>query len=158
VEVPAAPREPDTVVEVEEREELEELETAEEASAAEGIEEAAFESDEDDEVEDAEIIAETPVEETQETAPVRAADEPTDEHTGSPPEVAARSDEERELRELYGEPGAPVAAHAEFQDRQTADEDRPMMPEINAREERKQRWEERRDRRRQRREERGRHR
>lgn len=71
---------------------------------------------------------------------------------------AVLTDEERELRALYGEVSAPVAAHSEFQDRQTADEDRPMMPEINARDERKQRWEERRDRRRQRRDERGRQR
>src|SRR5204862_2353948 len=42
--------------------------------------------------------------------------------------------------------------------RQTADEDRPMMPEINARDERKQQWQERRDRRRQRRDERDRQR
>jgi hypothetical protein len=115
--------------------------------------------DDDDDIEDAEILAETRAEQTQETAPVPAgglapdADENTE---GSPPARAALSDEERELRELYGDPGAPASAHAEFQDRQTADEDRPMMPEINAREERKQRWEERRDRRRQRREERGR--
>ena len=121
--------------------------------------------DDDDDIEDAEILAETRAEQTQETAPVPAGDLDPDadddageDAGGSRPEIAVLSDEERELRELYGEPGAPASAHAEFQDRQTADEDRPMMPEINAREERKQRWEERRDRRRQRREERGRHR
>jgi hypothetical protein len=87
-----------------------------------------------EEVVDAEIVAETPAE-----------DEP----------AAALSDEERELASVYGEEmGAPATAHAEYQDRQTRDEDRPMMPEINAREERRHQWQERRDRRKQRREER----
>ena len=95
------------------------------------------------EIIEAEIVSETPVEED------------TDEHQAveTAPEL---SDEERELSAVYGEEmgGAPKAAHGEFQDRQTRDEDRPMMPEINAREERKHRWEERRERRKQRREER----
>ncbi len=126
-------------------------------AAAEARDADADEREVDDEdVEDAEIIAETPAEITQETTPVPAAD--ADEDTESSEPGVVLSEEERELRELYGDLGAPVTAHTEFQDRQTADEDRPMMPEINAREERKQRWEERRDRRRQRREERGRHR
>src|SRR4029079_13896109 len=67
-------------------------------------------------------------------------------------EAAPLSDEEQELSTIYGDDlSAPATAHAEYQDRQTRDEDRPMMPEINAREERKQRWE---DRRRSRREQR----
>jgi len=97
------------------------------------------------EVIDAEIVAETPASELED-----AADE-------TPP--VELSDEEKELSSVYGEDltSAPVA-HGEFKDRQSADEDRPMMPEINAREERKQRWEERRDRRRSRREDRDRQR
>src|SRR5262249_50916005 len=70
-------------------------------------------------------------------------------------EVPALTDEEQQLAAVYGEDLArPAIAHAEFSDRQTRDEDRPMMPEINAREERKQQWQERRDRRKQRRDER----
>lgn len=91
---------------------------------------------------EAEIIAETPVEAMEAEA--------------SAPEM---SDEERELAAVYGDDlSAPATAHGEFKDRQTRDEDRPMMPEINAREERKQRWEERRERRRSRREDRERQR
>jgi len=83
---------------------------------------------------EAEIIAETPAAEMIEQA-------------------APLSDEEQELSTIYGEDlSAPATAHAEFQDRQTRDEDRPMMPEINAREERKQRWEDRRKSRREQRE------
>src|SRR5262249_55585132 len=59
---------------------------------------------------------------------------------------------------LYGEVSTPVSAHAEYSDHKTADEDRPMLPEINAREERKAQWQDRRDRRRHRREERDRQR
>jgi Restriction endonuclease len=67
------------------------------------------------------------------------------------------SPEEQELATLYGDDLAkPAKAHTEYTDRQTADEDRPMVPEINARDERKQQWQERRDRRRQRRDERDR--
>jgi hypothetical protein len=73
-----------------------------------------------------------------------------------PPTLSA---EEEELTALYGDDlEKPAVVHAEFSDRQTADEDRPMMPEINARDERKQQWQERRDRRRQRRDERDRQR
>src|ERR1043165_8049472 len=69
------------------------------------------------------------------------------------------SPEEQELSALYGDDLArPAIAHAEYTDRQTADEDRPMVPEINARDERKQQWQERRGRRRQRRDERDRQR
>jgi chemotaxis protein histidine kinase CheA len=68
------------------------------------------------------------------------------------PPATPLTEEEQALQELYGDDmSAPAAAHAEFSDRQTADEDRPMMPEISAREERNKRWEERRDRRRSRR-------
>jgi hypothetical protein len=62
--------------------------------------------------------------------------------------------EEQELAALYGDdlaPAAPAAAHAEFADARTADEDRPMLPEINGRQERQKRWEERREQRRARR-------
>jgi hypothetical protein len=92
---------------------------------------------------EAEIIAETPVTVTEaEEVEVEA-------------EAVPLSEEEQELSAIYGDDlSAPAAAHREFQDQKTRDEDRPMMPEINAREERKQRWEERRDRRRSRREER----
>jgi len=64
------------------------------------------------------------------------------------------SPEEQEIAAIYGDELATApaaAAHAEFSDRQTADEDRPMTPEINGRQERQKRWEERRDQRRARR-------
>lgn len=90
---------------------------------------------------DAEIIAETP------------ADEVVFVETIVPP--VELSDEERELSSIYGEDlDKPATAHAEFQDQKTRDEDRPMMPEINARDERKARWEDRRERRRRDRDER----
>ena len=88
------------------------------------------------EVIDAEIISEEPaIEEAVEAAP-------------------ELTDEERELSAIYGDVSAPASAHGEFQDQKTRDEDRPMLPEINAREERKHQWQERRDRRKQRQEER----
>jgi hypothetical protein len=88
------------------------------------------------EVIDAEIISEEPaIEEAVEAAP-------------------ELTDEERELAAIYGDVSAPATAHGEFQDQKTRDEDRPMLPEINAREERKHQWQERRDRRKQRQEER----
>lgn len=66
---------------------------------------------------------------------------------------AALSEEERELSSIYGDDlSAPSMAHVEFKDQKTADEDRPMLPEINARDERRKTWEDRRDRRRQERE------
>lgn len=106
----------------------------------------ADDSDEDDDdIDDAEVIAETPAEDLTEEVPAA--------------EAAELSPEEQELQALYGDDlKKPGLAHAEYQDRQTADEDRPMMPEINARDERKAQWQERRDRRRARREERERHR
>jgi hypothetical protein len=72
---------------------------------------------------------------------------------GEPP--AEMSEEEKALADLYSEDltGRPAKAHGEFQDQRTADEDRPMLPEINAREERQKRWEARRDDRRRRRDE-----
>lgn len=87
---------------------------------------------------EAEIIAETPAEEViVEAAPVEL------------------SEEERELASVYGDDLVkPAIAHAEFQDQKTRDEDRPMLPEINARDERKARWEDRRERRRRERDER----
>src|SRR3569623_708016 len=80
---------------------------------------------------EAEIVAETPAE---------------------PPVVL--TEEEQELSAIYGEEVASgtTTAHGEFSDQKTRDEDRPMMPEINAREERKAQWQDRRDRRKQRRE------
>ena len=90
-------------------------------------------------IQEAEIIVETPVE----AAEIEAE-----------PEL---SPEEQELKEIYGaELGAPATAHAEYTDQKTADEDRPMLPEITARDERKAQWQDRRDRRRGRREERDR--
>lgn len=101
---------------------------------------------------EAEIIAETPSDLTEENEVVAAEAE----------EVEAEpvlSDEERELSAIYGEDlTAPALATREFQDQKTRDEDRPMLPEINARAERKQQWQERRDRRKNRREERERER
>ncbi|MBV8759542.1 MAG: restriction endonuclease [Deltaproteobacteria bacterium] len=113
----------------------EELPVSEEASAAEVI--------------DAEILSETPVE----AAPIafEPADDDEEETVQEAPEL---SDEERELSAIYGDVSAPATAHGEFADAKTRDEDRPMMPEINAREERKNMWQERRDRRKQRQEER----
>lgn len=75
-------------------------------------------------------------------------------------EAPPLTEEEQELQAIYGDDsaGAPRTAHQEYRDRQTHDEDRPMMPEINARDERKQHWQDRRERRRQRREERQRRR
>ncbi|HEX2687182.1 MAG TPA: restriction endonuclease, partial [Kofleriaceae bacterium] len=73
--------------------------------------------------------------------------------------IPALSPEEQEIAALYGDDLAkPAVVHTEYTDRQTADEDRPMVPEINARDERKQQWQERRERRRQRRDERDRQR
>ena len=66
------------------------------------------------------------------------------------------TEEEQQLSAIYGEEvtGGSPTAHSEFSDHKTRDEDRPMMPEINAREERKAQWQDRRDRRKQRRDER----
>lgn len=90
-------------------------------------------------VEDAEILAETP-------ASAALEDD------GDLPELTP---EEQELQAIYGEDLAkPATAHAEYSDKKTADEDRPMLPEINARDERKAQWQDRRDRRRSRREDR----
>lgn len=103
---------------------------------------------------EAEIISETVAEPiTEENEAVAAEDVET-------MEVAVPlSEEEQELSAIYGDDlTAPALASREFQDQKTRDEDRPMLPEINAREERKARWEERRERRKHRREERERER
>jgi len=128
--------------------------------------------------EDAEVAAELLAEATEESAPIGepadlAADDGEDADEGDDAddaddaeEVIVVSDapltlspEEQELSALYGDDlSKPALVHTEYSDRQTADEDRPMVPEINARDERKQQWQERRDRRRQRRDERDRQR
>ena len=100
-----------------------------------------------------------PVEVSPEVAPVEAAGDLGDllmedaMLDGTAPEPPL-TPEEQELAAIYGDDLAPApaaAAHAEFSDSRTADEDRPMMPEINGRQERQKRWEERRDQRRARR-------
>jgi len=116
-----------------------------------------------DEVEDADIIAETPAV-TAAAPPPDADDEAEDDDEAEAEEVIEVGDapptlspEEAELTALYGDDLAkPAIVHAEYADRLTADEDRPMMPEINARDERKAQWQERRDRRRRRRDDRDR--
>jgi hypothetical protein len=117
-------------------------------------------------VEDAEVMAESPAEPPVELVAVvsEAASESSYLGDSSTEEVIEVDDqpptlspEEQELSALYGDDLVkPAIVHGEYSDRQTADEDRPMMPEINARDERKQQWQERRDRRRQRRDERDR--
>lgn len=103
-------------------------------------------------IEDAEILGETPAE-------IAAAPEIEGVEAVEVEAPPALSDEEQELSKLYGDDLAkPAIVHSEYSDRQTADEDRPMVPEINARDERKHQWQERRDRRRQRRDERDRQR
>jgi hypothetical protein len=111
---------------------------------------------EEEVVEPVEEEAVEPVEEEAVVEVVPEVHEPTEENEAvEPGEAVAMTEEEQELSQLYGgEFAAPATAHAEYSDRQTADEDRPMLPEINAREERKQRWEDRRDRKRARREQR----
>jgi len=117
--------------------------TAEAIEAAEAVETAPELGD----VIEAEIIAETPIADM------------TEENEAVVVEAAPLSDEERELSAIYGDDlSAPAVANREFQDQKTRDEDRPMMPEINAREERKQRWEQRREQRKSRRDERDRQR
>ena len=96
-----------------------------------------------EEIEDAEVISSIT------SIPYSAAATPAPIEAVEP----ALTEEEQQLTAIYGEEiTAPATAHAEYQDRQTADEDRPMMPEINARDERKQHWQDRRNQRRQRRE------
>ena len=125
---------------------------------------ADFEEPEDDgaeDIEDAEIIAETAMDSTApspaEHAPAELADSDTEEVVEVDDQPPTLSPEEEELSALYGDDLAkPAIVHAEYADRLTADEDRPMTPEINARDERKAQWQERRDRRRRRRDERDR--
>lgn len=100
--------------------------------------------DEAGDIDDAEVIAETLLE-ASEAAGIDEEDLPE------------LTEEEKALQAMYGDDLArPAQAHGEYRDQKTADEDRPMMPEINARAERKQQWQERRDRRRNRREDRDR--
>jgi hypothetical protein len=121
---------------------------------------------ETDVVEDAEILAETPAQPTMATMSsspalpeADLADSATEEVLEVDDQPPTLSPEEQELSALYGDDLAkPAIVHTEYSDRQTADEDRPMVPEINARDERKHQWQERRDRRRQRRDERDRQR
>lgn len=131
-----------------------------EEPAAEQAVEAAPETGD---VIEAEIMAETPSE------PISAAEVQEVEHPDldldeqvdatQEPLTVPLTEEEQELSVIYGEEiTAPALASQEFQDQKTRDEDRPMLPEISAREERKQRWEERRERRKHRREERERER
>jgi hypothetical protein len=111
------------------------------------------------------VEALAPVETSPEMAPIEAAGDLGDLMMedamldGTAPEPPL-TPEEQELAAIYGEdlkPAPAAAAHAEFSDSRSADEDRPMMPEINGRQERQKRWEERRDQRRARRDfERGR--
>lgn len=102
--------------------------------------------DDGDDVEDAEVLAETPLE----AADAAAIDED---------DVPELTPEEQEIQAIYGDDlSTPAQAHGEYRDAKTADEDRPMLPEINAREERKHQWQDRRDRRKNRREERDRQR
>ncbi len=103
-------------------------------------------------VEDAEVLAETPADALDASADL---DDDEDEDAPDVEPAVELSPEEQELAAIYGDDlSAPATAHAEFRDGKTADEDRPMLPEINARDERKAMWQDRRDRRRQRREER----
>jgi hypothetical protein len=116
-------------------------------------------------VEDAQILEEVVTDTTVESSPVlripRAdlGSSQTEEVVEVADQPPALSPEEQELSALYGDDlSTPAIVHTEYTDRQTADEDRPMVPEINARDERKLQWQERRDRRRQRRDERDRQR
>ncbi|HEX7839361.1 MAG TPA: hypothetical protein VF469_17910, partial [Kofleriaceae bacterium] len=152
-------RDLEEVVEVYDEEAEIDLELPEEESREPETDED--EDEDEDEIEDAEIVAETTdttVEsEPAEEAPATLAGSDTEEVVEVGDQPPPLSPEEEELSAVYGdELSQPVIAHAEYTDRQTADEDRPMMPEINARDERKQQWQERRDRRRRRRDERDR--
>jgi restriction endonuclease Mrr len=87
-------------------------------------------------------------------AAIEAATPPAEPEVVAPPPTPM-TEEEQELAALYGDDlSAPKAAHSEFRDKQSADEDRQLMPEINARDERKHQWQDRRDQRRRRRDER----
>lgn len=114
---------------------------------APGAEDEAALADDDEDALHERLVAEA-AELAEEPRVAATADDDGDE---PPP---ALSPEEQELATLYGDELAaapPAAAHAEYSDRQTADEDRAMLPEINGRVERQKRWEERREQRRQRR-------
>jgi hypothetical protein len=127
-----------------------------EADAAADLDEVD-DIDDIDVVEDADIVAETPAEAGEPA--VNLARSRTEEVIPVDDQPPTLSPEEQELTALYGDDlSQPARVHTEYSDRLTADEDRPMVPEINARDERKQQWQERRDRRRQRRDERDRQR
>ncbi|HEX8112679.1 MAG TPA: hypothetical protein VF516_33340, partial [Kofleriaceae bacterium] len=96
----------------------------------------------DDVLEEAEGPAPEADEEDEDTE-AGPADEVLEEVVEVEDQPPALSPEEQELATMYGDELAqPAIAHAEYTDRQTADEDRPMMPEINARDERKLQWQE----------------
>jgi hypothetical protein len=125
------------------------------------VEEAVETAPEIGDVIEAEILGETPIYtiEGDEIEVHTEADLDLDEPVDATQDAGAAplSEEEQELSAIYGDDlSAPAMANQEFQDQKTRDEDRPMLPEINAREERKQRWEDRRERRKARREERDR--
>ncbi len=125
----------------------------------EALEEVLEEAAAEDELEAEEAGEEGEEEGEEEAAEAEPAEEVLEEVVEVEDQPPALSPEERELATMYGDELAqPAIAHAEYTDRQTADEDRPMLPEINAREERRNQWQERRDRRKQRREERDRQR
>lgn len=103
-----------------------------------------------------ETIAEAPAHPMDPGIPAEAEREVEEEQVAEEHMLPALTEEEQELQKIYGDVTAPARAHTEFSDQKTADEDRPMLPEINARDERKHHWQDRRDQRRQRREQRDR--
>jgi hypothetical protein len=135
-----------------------EVEVIDDAEVIEALAEAAplveiIEIEEDDDDDDDDEEEDDDSEEADDEAEQAAEAAAEAEAPATPP--VSLSPEEQELSALYGDDLAkPAVAHVEYTDRQTADEDRPMVPEINARDERKHQWQERRDRRRQRRDER----
>lgn len=119
--------------------------------AAEVAESAAVLAEESAAAREAEV--DTQVTQRLETLPTD--DDEDDADGGDKAAPAELSEEERQLSSLYqADLAAPALAHGEFKDQKTADEDRPMLPEINARDERRRSWEDRRERRRQEREQR----
>jgi len=119
-----------------------ELATFTEAPAAEAAPRDAGRDPMEDEDED--VLAER-VQHTAETL-----DEPQERE-----EPRVLTPEEQELAEIYGEEmGGGALVPSEFRDGRTSDEDRPMVPEINARDERHKQWKDRRDQRKARRDDR----
>lgn len=103
-----------------------------------------------------ETVAEAPAHPMDPGIPAEAEREIEEEQVAEEHQLPALTEEEQELQKIYGDVTAPARAHTEFSDQKTADEDRPMVPEINARDERKHHWQDRRDQRRQRRDQRDR--